>query len=86
MAFASLTSSLLLIALQCSLLLADTIIGGCKATPPKRQIKVTAKYKSYTVYIALLAVQLVSISTFQLVRAAMQEMCLALSRSLMELF
>ena len=34
----------------CSLLLADTIIGSCKATPPNRQIKVTAKFKSYTVF------------------------------------
>ena len=33
-------------ALQCSLLLADTIIGSCKATLPNCQIKVTAKYKS----------------------------------------
>ena len=37
-------SPLLLTAL---LLLADTIIGGCKATAPNRQV--TAKYKSYTV-------------------------------------
>ena len=36
-------------ALQYSLLLADTIIGGCKASLPNRQIKVTAKYKLYTV-------------------------------------
>ena len=42
-------SSLLLTALQCSLLLADTIIGGCKVTPPNRQIKVTAKYKSCSI-------------------------------------
>ena len=37
----------------CSLLLADTIIGSCKATLPNRQIKVTAKYKSYTVSVQL---------------------------------
>ena len=59
----SLESSLLLTALQCSLLLADTIIGGCKATPPNRQIKVTAKYKSYTVH--LISCKLLNLSELQ---------------------
>ena len=57
LALASLTSSLLLTALQCSLLLADTITGGCKATPPNQKFKVTAKYKSYIRYVLFSRVQ-----------------------------